>query len=123
MSRRFPKVMPSNELELERFYLAVIDKLQGTTASLDDLDQRAQSPVGAMQSELERTLSDIIKAIISPLNAQISELERQIRNTQRDSQSAKIDDMERRLSNALSQSTKVDDLERRINSIEASARF
>lgn len=105
MSRSF-KTVPQTPGEIERFYLDVNQKLDGTEATLADIDQRSQSPVGAMQSETERTLSDLVKAAQAPLRAQIDELWKMLRDIKRESQS-----------------TKVDDLERRIDSIEKSARF
>ena len=106
MSRRFSKVVPKSDLELERFYLDTINKLQDTTATLEEVDQRSTWPGASVTSELERLIYDIAKRVAAPLKAQISELERQLRNSQ-----------------GLSLSTKLDDLERRINSIERSARF
>jgi len=122
---RFSKIVPATPLELERFYLDTINKLQGTDASLDDIDQRSQSPVSAMIGEAERVITSIVKAAQAPLRAQISDLERTVRNLQSVSLSSKVDDLERSTRNAQSQSlsTKVDDLERRIDSIERSARY
>lgn len=103
---RFPKPIPGTPLELERFFLETEKKLGGTDATLEEIDQRSQSPVGAFQSETERALTDIIKAAQAPIRAQVEELYRLLRDIKRESQS-----------------TKVDDLERRIDSIEKSARF
>lgn len=125
MSRRFSKIVPTSPLELERFYLDTINKLQGTTATLDDLDQRSTWPGASVTSELERSISAITKSITATLRAQISELERIARNMQGINQSARIDDLERSIRNmgSTSLSTKIADLERRIDSIEKSARF
>lgn len=106
MSRRFSKIIPKNASEVERFYLDVIQKLEGTTATLEEVDQRSTWPGASVASELERSIVDLYKSMIAPLRAQIDDLERTIRNIQ---------------GNSLS--TKVDDLERRIDSIERSARF
>lgn len=106
MSRRFSEIVPANILEVERFYLDAIEKLRGTSVTLDELDQRSGYPGASVTSELERAISDYGKRITAPLRAQIDELERIIRGLQ-----------------TRSLSTKVDELERRIDSIERSARF
>jgi len=106
MSRRFSKVIPKTPLELERFYIDVVAKLEGTTATLEEVDQRSTYPGASVTAELERTIRDLYRIAVVPLRAQIDDLERTIRSLQ-----------------GSSLSTKVDDLERRINSIEMSARF
>jgi len=117
---RFPRIVPKTPGELERFYLDVEKKLGGTDATLEEVDQRSQSPVGAIQSENERALRDLVKSVVAPLKAQISELERQLRNNEAPRY---IYEIERNCETAASQATKLDDLERRIDSIERSARY
>lgn len=104
MSPRFSKVIPQNPLEQERFYLDTIEKLQGTTATLEELDQRSNWPGAAITGDIERAINAIVKSAVSPLKAHISDLERIIRNLQ-------------------NRPNRVDELERRINSIENGARF
>lgn len=125
MSRRFSKIVPTSPLELERFYLDTINKLEGTTATLDDLDQRSTWPGASVTSELQRDITSLTKSITATIRAQISELERIARNMQGINQSARMDEIERAIRSigSTSLSAKVDDLERRIDSMERSARF
>ena len=78
MTRRFSKIVPKSDLELERFYLDVAEKLGGTTATLEEVDQRSTYPGASVTGELERTVRDIYRLAVAPLRSQISELERRI---------------------------------------------
>jgi len=78
MSRRFSKIIPKTDLELERFYIDVVEKLQGTTASLEEVDQRSTYPGASITAEIERAIRDIYRTVVAPMRSQISELERRI---------------------------------------------
>jgi len=78
MSRRFSKVIPKTDLELERFYIDVVAKLEGTTSTLEEIDQRSTYPGASVTAEIERTIRDIYRVVVAPMRSQISDLERRI---------------------------------------------
>lgn len=78
MTRRFSKVVPKTDLELERFYLDVQEKLGGTTATLEEVDQRSTYPGASVTGEQERMIRDFYRTVVAPLRSQISELERRV---------------------------------------------
>lgn len=123
MGNRLTEIPPSNPYEIERFYLEVIDKLKGTTVSIEEVDQRSNWPGASIISDLDRAIRDLISNAVAPLRSQIADLERQLRNQQ--SFAARINELDlqiRRLDTSATR-TSIDYLERRINSIEVSARF
>jgi len=105
MSRRFGEIVPATPGELEQFYLQVVDKLKGTSSTLEEVDQRSNWPGAPIVADLDRAIRGLADSAVAPLRAQISELEQKLRNQQ--GQSANI----------------IAELERRIDSIEKSARF
>ena len=80
---RFSPIVPQTEMEQERFYLEVIEKLVNTNITLAELEQRADYPAAATNSELERTVRSIISAVQSPLRSQIADLERRINSIEK----------------------------------------
>ena len=106
MSRRFGEIVPATPGELEQFYLQVVDKLKGTSSTLEEVDQRSNWPGAPIVADLDRAIRDLVNSAVAPLRAQIASLEQQLRNE-----------------NVLSFNNELADLERRIDSIEKSARF
>lgn len=61
MSRRFSKVVPQSPLELERFYLDTINKLENTTSSLADEEQKSGIPVIGMIHDISRRVESLVR--------------------------------------------------------------
>lgn len=83
MSRRFSKIIPKTELELERFYIDTIAKLEGTSATLEEVDQRSTYPGASVTGELERIIRGMVQSANAPLRSQIADLERKIDSMER----------------------------------------
>ena len=96
MSRRFSKVVPKSELELERFYLDTINKLEGTTTTLSDEEQKSSIPLVGMVHDLKREIVSLsrdtrnMKAELAAL-ARVQHENRTLR--------AKIYNLEKRIEN------------------------
>ena len=61
MSRRFSKVVPQSPLELERFYLDTINKLENTESSLSDEEQKSGIPVIGMIHDINRRIESLTR--------------------------------------------------------------
>lgn len=108
MSERLNPNPPRSERELEEFFLQVRNKLKGTTATLEEVDQRSGWPGSSISSEFEREIRSIFSSTVASLRAHVSELETKV---------ARLNEAK------AAQSATISDLERRIDSIEKSARY
>ena len=79
MSRRFSKVVPKSELELERFYLDTINKLEGTTTTLSDEEQKSSIPLVGMVHDLKRVIVSLSRDTRN-MKAELAALARRIEN-------------------------------------------
>ena len=61
MSRRFSKIVPVAPLELERFYLDTINKLEGTDSTLADEEKKSAIPVVGMIHDINRKLESLAR--------------------------------------------------------------
>lgn len=108
MSKRINPNIPRSPRELEEFYLQAIDKLKGTTATLEEVDQRSGYPGASVSAELERDVRYLADAMAATFRAQIGELEVKV---------------SRLTAIGSTQAAIISELERRIDSLEKSARY
>lgn len=71
----FPENIPRTQGELEQFYLWTINKLRGTGANLDELDQRSLNPLIGTAQEIARKL-DSLQRDTRNIKAEIEQLKR-----------------------------------------------